>query len=53
MAVQEIQNVCDRNSLEPEKFEQNDELGLYLGSNYIKSMVPNREVFFPRSLWNQ
>ena len=53
MIVQEIQNVCDRNCLEPEKFEKNDELCLYFGSTYIKSLVPNREVLFPPSLWNQ
>ena len=44
MIVQEIQNVCDRNCLEPEKIEKIDELCLYFGSTYIKSLVPNREV---------
>ena len=31
----------------------NDEVCLYFGSTYIKSLVPNREVSFPPSLWNQ
>ena len=55
MIVQEIQNVCDRNWLEPEKIEKIDELCLclYFGSTYIKSLVPNREVSFPPSRWNQ
>ena len=37
MIVQEIQNVCDRNCLEPEKIEKIDELCLYFGSTYIKA----------------
>ena len=45
--VQEIQNVCEQNCLEPEKIKKNDKLCLYLGSTYIKSLAPNREVLFP------
>ena len=51
--VQEIQNVCDRNCLEPEKIEKIDDIRLYFDSTYIKSSVPNRENLFPPSLWNQ
>ena len=50
MIVQEIQNVCDRNCLEHEIIEKSDELCLYFGSTYIKSLLPNREVSFPTSL---
>ena len=39
MIVQEIQNVCDRICLEPEKIEKVDELCLYFGSTDIKSLV--------------
>ena len=53
MILQKIQNVCDRNCLEPKSIEKIDELCLYFGSTYIKSTVPNREVFFSPSLWNQ
>ena len=53
MIVHEIQNVCDRNCLEPEEIEKIDELWLNFGSTYIKSLVPNREVLFPPFLWNQ
>ena len=35
------------------KKEQIEELCLYFGSSYIKSLVPNREVLFPPFLWNQ
>ena len=51
--VEEIQIVCNRTIKEPEKIAKVDELYLYVGSNYIKSLVPNREVLFPPSLWNQ
>ena len=49
MIIQEIQNVCDRNSSEPEKikkFEKINELCLYFGSTYLKSLVPNSESYF-------
>ena len=46
----EKKKIGDRNCLEPEKI---DEMCLYFGSTYIKSLVPNREVLFPTSLWNQ
>ena len=51
--VEEIQIVCDRTIKEAEKFAKVDEICLYFGSNYIKSLVPNREALFPPSLWNQ
>ena len=51
--VEEIQIVCDRTIKESEKIAKVDELCLYFGSNYIKSLVPNREALFPPSLWNQ
>ena len=51
--VEEIQFVCDRTIKESEKIAKVDELCFYLGSNYIKSLVLNREVLFPPSLWNQ
>ena len=51
--VEEIQIVCDRTIKESEKIAKIDELCLYFGSNYIKSLVPNREALFPPSLWNQ
>ena len=47
------QSICHRNCSEPKKFEKIGELCLYIGSAYIKSMVPNREVLFPLSLCNQ
>ena len=50
MIVQELQTVCDRNCLEPEK---TDKFCLYFDSIYIKSLVPNREILLPSSLWNQ
>ena len=50
MIVQEIQNVCDKNCLEPEKI---DGLCVYFGSTYIKILVPNREVLFLLSLRSQ
>ena len=51
--VKEIQIVCDRTIKESEKIAKVDELCLYFGSNYMKSLVPNREALFPPSLWNQ
>ena len=53
MINQEIQNICDRNCLKSEKIEKIDKLCLFFGSTYIKSLVSNREVSFPSSLWNQ
>ena len=46
MIVQETQNVCDRNCLEPEK---NGGLCLYFGSTYTKSMLPKEDVAKPGS----
>ena len=51
--VEEIQIVCNRTINEWEKIAKVDELCLYFGSKYIKSLVPNREALFPPSLWNQ
>ena len=51
--VEEIQIVCDHTIKESEKLAKVDELCLYFGSNYIKSLVPNREALFPPSLWNR
>ena len=51
--VEEIQIVCDRTIKESEKIAKVDELCLCFGSNYIKSLVPNREALIPPSLWNQ
>ena len=51
--VEEIQIVCNRKIKESEKIAIVDELCLYFGSNYIKSLVPNREALFPPSIWNQ
>ena len=50
LAFEKKEKTGDRNCLEPEKI---DKLCLYFGSIYIKSLVPNREVLFPTSLWNQ
>ena len=49
--VEEFQIVCDQIIKESEKIAKVDEICLYFGSNYIKILVPNREVLFPLSLW--
>ena len=51
--VEEIQIVCDCTIKYSEKIAKVDEFCFYFGSNYIKSLVPNREALFPPSLWNQ
>ena len=51
--VEEIQLVCDCTIKESENIAKVDKLCLCFGSNYIQSLVPNREALFPPSLWNQ
>ena len=51
--MEEIQIVYDRTIKESEEPAKVDEICLYFGSNYIKSLVPNREALFPPSSWYQ
>ena len=51
--IQEIQIVCDRSCLEPEKKKKIDELCRFFDSTSIKSLAPNLEFLFPTSPWKQ